>query len=220
MISEAEKKVILQKYDGLIRREARKYSSFLPYEVVLAEAYKIAHEALDRYDPKKGIQLSTFLTSTLRKLNRLSTQYGGFVRLPEDQIYKLKKLQDAEQELRDYYGRDPTNEELADKLHWPLAEVIQLRTKNISEVNLSNLEYTPTFTNSANDSWIHYVYHSLGDQDKLILEHLVGLNGKSPMKATDLAKKLKVSPSFISKRIKIISDELRRGWEVFGTFEQ
>lgn len=203
-----EKQLILSKYENLIHREARKYSSFLPYEVVLAEAYKIAYDALDKYDPKKNVEFSTFLVSQLHQLNRLSIRYGQSIRLPENIVYELERLNAKIQELETLLGREPTIQELADALGWPINKVENLLKKRYSEVSYSNLPYSlaepkPSY------NWIYYVYHSLSPTDQKIFEWSLGLGGKR-LKAIEIAKKLKKSPSWVTKRLKIINNEIEK----------
>ena len=89
---------LIQDNKRLVEYEASKYFRFIPQAVVLAEAYKLAHKAAESFDPKRDVKFSTHLTNQLKKLSRISTQYGAAVRLPENKQFKLKRLMDMQQE--------------------------------------------------------------------------------------------------------------------------
>jgi len=57
-------------------------------------------------------------------------------------------------------------------------------------------------------AWHSFVYDSLGDVDKLIMEHSFGLNGKKQLSNQQIAAKLRVSPAAISIRKNKIQQEL------------
>src|SRR5579859_3329395 len=96
---------LVEDHKKLIAYEAGKYSKMLPYEVVLAEAYKLANKAAKSFDPNKDVKFSTHLTNQLKKLSRISTMYGSSVRLPENKQFKLQRINTAEAELKDSLGR-------------------------------------------------------------------------------------------------------------------
>ena len=197
----------------LIEYEASKYSRFVPQYVVVAEAYKLARKAAESYDPNSGVKFSTHLTNQLKKLSRISTQFGSTVRLPENKQFKLQRLNNMQLELKDKLDREPTAQELADALGIPLKEVNYLQQHRQKEVNLSNVLYTPTFVDNGNDDWLHFVYHDLSPTDKIIFEHKTGFGGKQHLTNEELAKKLNMSASTINNRAKIIADKIAEGWK-------
>ncbi len=197
----------------LIEFEASRYSRFVPLSVVLAEAYKIANKAADSFNPKAGVKFSTYLTNQLKKLSRISTQYGAVARLPENKQFKLQRLNQVQLHLKEELGREPNVQELSDALGIPIKEVNLLLKNKKSEVNISNLMYTPTFVDNENDDWLHYVYHDLPPTDKLIFEHKTGFGDKPVLTNEELSKKLGISVSTINHRTKLIADKVAEGWK-------
>jgi DNA-directed RNA polymerase specialized sigma subunit len=195
----------------LIEAEAGKHAKFVPLTYVQIEAYKLAHEAAEKFDSNMGIKFSTYLTNMLQKLSRLSTQYGGTVRVPENKQFKINRLNQIEQGLNETYGRDATVSELADASGMPLAEVNSLLTARKKDVTLRNLSFAPVFHEGSEDDWVHFVYHDLSDKDKLIFEHKTGFGGKAVLDNNTIAKKLGLSPSTISQRVKMISNKIAEG---------
>ncbi|HEY8400050.1 MAG TPA: sigma-70 domain-containing protein [Cytophagaceae bacterium] len=202
---------LLKDHKRLIEAEAYKYAKFVPLSYVLSEAHKLAREAAEKYDPKTGIKFSTYLTNQLQKLSRLSTQYGGTVRVPENKQFKINKLNQIEAELQDIYGRPPTVAELADASGLGVHAVSSLLSARKKDVTLANLAYSPVFYEGDDDEWIHFVYHDLSAKDKFIFEHRTGFGGKKIMDNNQIAKALGVSPSTISQRIKFITNKISQG---------
>lgn len=211
MTSTNDIKELINSHKKLIESEASKYAAFLPLTYVTVEAYKLAAAAAKAYNPKLGIRFSTYLTNALQKLSRLSTQYGNTVRIPENKQFKINRLNQIEAGLANDFGRPPTAAELSDASGMNLAAVNNLLTARKKEVNLSNLVYTPVFSDSVDDEWIHFVYHDLSEKDKLIFEYRTGFGGKPVLDNNSIAKKLGVSPSTISQRVKYISNKISEG---------
>ena len=197
----------------LIELEAARHSSNLPAITVQVEAYKLAREAAKSYDPKSGYKFSTYLVNSLKKLSRLSTQYGNVVRTPENVQFGVNKLQNLEKDLEHTLGRSPTIEELSHHSGFSIPAVVKTLKSKKAVTGLSSVFDAPTLMDSSNDEWIQFVYHDLSDRDKLIFEHKTGFGGKPVLDNAGIAKKLNLSPSTLSNRLKLINETLSRGWK-------
>ena len=206
------KKQLLDDHKKLIEHAASTYSSMVPYPVVLSEAYKLANKAADSFDASLGFKFSTHLTSQLKRLSRISTQYGQVVRLPENKQYKLNQLNRIKAELTEELDRPPSVQEMSDRSHINIAEINHILQHRAGEVNLSNLVHTPVFMNNSNDEWLHFVYHDLGDIDRVIFEHKIGFGGKPLMNNEELGKMLKLSPSTVASRANLIAEKVNENW--------
>lgn len=204
-------KLILD-HKNLIESEASKLSQFVPLSVVQAEAYKIARKAAENYDENAGVKFSTYLHHSLRKLHRISTKHGGTVRLSEGSQLKINKLNKIEAALHDEHGRTPTMQELSEHSGMSLQQVSNLLKNKKKEISISNMASTPIFIEGSNDTWLHFVYHDLPDRDRFIFEHKTGFGGRPVMSNDEIAKKLKLSPSTVANRVKLISDKIAEGF--------
>ena len=204
---------LIESHRRLIEAEAYKHAKFVPLTYVQGEAYRLAHEAAEKFNPNIGIKFSTYLTNQLQKLSRLSTQYGGTVRVPENKQFKINKLNQVETGLQEELGRAPSVAELSDASGMGIGTVNNLLQARKKEVNLSNLAYSPIFFEGDGDEWVHFVYHDLPEKDKIIFEHRTGFGGKPLLDNATIAKKLKISPSTVSQRIKMISDKIAEGMQ-------
>jgi DNA-directed RNA polymerase specialized sigma subunit len=198
----------------LIELEISRYSSNLPKITVQLEAYKLAREAARSYNPNTGLKFSTHLVNSLKKLSRLSTQYGaGAVRVPENTQFGINKIQKLEKDLEHTLGRSPTLEELSHHSGFSTKAVSNmLQSKKVSS-GLSSLFDSPALLNSANDEWVQFVYHDLSDKDKLIFEHKTGYGGKPILDNATIAKKVNLSVSTLNNRIKLMNETLAKGWK-------
>jgi DNA-directed RNA polymerase specialized sigma subunit len=202
---------LLRDHKRLIELEASRYAKFVPTYVVLAEAYKLAHKAAEEYDPKLGIKFSTFLHNSLKKLSRISTQYGATVRVPEGLQFKINRLNQVSQGLKDELGREPSTHELSEHSGFSLKETANLLKHRKKDVNINNVGETSVFISSEDDDWIHFVYHDLPERDRVIFEWKTGFGGKPVLSNEEIAKKLHLSPSTVSSRVKMMSDKIAEG---------
>ncbi|MDA8283152.1 MAG: SigB/SigF/SigG family RNA polymerase sigma factor [Actinomycetota bacterium] len=83
-------------------------------------------KAVDRFDPDRGAELTTFATATiLGELKRHLRDRGWSVRLPR-RIHDLHLgAQQCIDELTQEYGRSPTLAEIADRLDVPIDDVVE-----------------------------------------------------------------------------------------------
>jgi DNA-directed RNA polymerase specialized sigma subunit len=197
----------------LIELEAARYSTNLPAITVQLEAYKLAREAAKSYDPASGYKFSTHLVNNLKKLSRLSTQYGGVVRVPENTQFGVNKIQKLEKDLEHTLGRSPTTEELAHHSGFTIKAVTNMQNSKKVSSGISSLFESPALFDGGNDEWVQFVYHDLSDKDKLIFEHKTGFGGKTVIDNSAIAKKLNLSASTLNNRIKLINNTLAKGWK-------
>lgn len=114
---------------GMIRRIARKYAYTAELEDLLQEAYFGLHKAVERFDPDQG---ATFLTYAIPWIRQAMKRYvegaGGFIKVPahmQGLIYRYNKIQSH---FLGNYGREATQEEIADILYLQIKDVVRLET--------------------------------------------------------------------------------------------
>lgn len=213
MKSKREIEKLIKENKKLIELEASRYATNLPLITVQIEAYKLAREAAASYKPATGFKFSTHLVNNLKKLSRMSTQYGGVVRLPENTQFGINKLMKTEKDLEHTLGRTPTTSELAEHTGFSVKAVNNMMRSRKSSSAMSHLFESPALFESGNDEWVHFVYHDLSPSDKLIFEHKTGFGGKKILDNTSIAKKLNLSTSTLNNRIKLINNTLSKGWK-------
>jgi DNA-directed RNA polymerase specialized sigma subunit len=168
--------------------------------LVGAKAHLFTADAVSQYDPTMGASLPTFVTSQLRQLSRTARQSRSPVAIPERiQIdnFKLKQMRDK---FQDQHGREPDMLELADVTGIPMKrlEKIQRYQYSIpSEAQVGDLEKEgPDYGKEAMD----YVYHDADHTDRRILEMKTGYAGHPQMSPKDIAIKLNLTPTQLTRR--------------------
>jgi DNA-directed RNA polymerase sigma subunit (sigma70/sigma32) len=181
---------LIKENKKLIDLEASRYATNLPLITVQIEAYKLAREAARTFNPSAGFKFSTHLVNSLKKLSRLSTQYGNVLRVPENVQFGVNKVQNIEKDLEHTLGRSPTLEEISHHSGFSQKAVTNMLNTRKSTTGLSSMFEAPAMFDSANDEWVQFVYHDLSDTDKLIFEHKTGFSGKKILDNSALSKKL------------------------------
>lgn len=209
---------LLRQLDPLITTEVTKQMGSVAVPTLRAQAKNFAIKAIKTYKPDQGAKLSTHVVNYLKQLRRVNYQYQNLIRLPENRQIQVQTYRDAKQELSDKFRRDPTVQEMADHLMWPIKEVGRMEKELHIEVPESQAVYEPAFAkfNDELDRKLDYVYFSLDPRDKIIFEHLTGYGNKPKLSVTEIASKLKVTPSLISQRKQSINRLLQRAG-IYGT---
>jgi len=81
-------------------------------------------KAVDRFQPSRGLRFSTYATWWIRQaIGRGVADYGRTIRLPVHVMESLGKLERERRSVRRTESREPTERELADRLHMPIDKV-------------------------------------------------------------------------------------------------
>lgn len=175
---------------------------------VKSQAKLMALSAFNTFDPTKG-NIKTHLLSQLRGLQRHAAQSSQIISLPERVSLDRQHLMEAENELRDNLGRDPSDLELADHTGLSLKRIGYIRqakpgTNTGSILDEEGEVFSPASAvpgaQSADDAWAEMIYHDLGSTDQAIMDYTLGLRGISPASTTEIAARLGISPGAVSQR--------------------
>jgi RNA polymerase primary sigma factor len=127
--------------DGRARREliernlklvvsiAKRYRGMgLPFEDLIQEGNLGLMKAVDKFDPDKGHRFSTYATWWIRQaVGRAVSDKGRTIRLPVHQRERIRKVGRTIGRLSVELGRDPTVEEVAERLGWTVDRVRDVR---------------------------------------------------------------------------------------------
>lgn len=204
---------LLKTVDPVITTALRTYGgSNMGSPTLRSRARRLAVDAFNTFDPDKG-NLRTHLLSQLRRLQRVSAQEQNIISIPEQVSSDVKMVMDAETSLRDQLGRDPSDFEIADSTGLSLKRLKYIRQANVpvaegtaearADSDASGMSQTPSSTlpgQDTSDAWRDFVYADLQPVDQAIMDYTLGLHGSPQLPATEIARRLNVSPSAISQR--------------------
>ncbi len=94
-------------------------------------------KAVERFDPKKGGKLSTYGAWWIKQsIKRALANQGKTIRLPVHLVDKISKMRRVAMKLQELFGREATDEEVAEEMDMTPSRVAQLRTAAIRPASL------------------------------------------------------------------------------------
>lgn len=206
---------LLKNFRGLIRSRANHWANQtdLPSAAVYSEFNDKFVQALDTYDPSRGTQISTWVSEYLKKGPREIIKYQNPTRISEHRFYKLGVYDNALANLEYQLDRDPTTQEISEYLKWPEAEVGRMQAEKRQSTYSSTFEsgFDPgSFTPTREAEVLRLIKYELTPDELLVYEYRLGAGGKPKLKPGQIAKKLKMSQSKVSRIITAIGKKMEK----------
>ncbi|MBA4149500.1 MAG: sigma-70 family RNA polymerase sigma factor [Verrucomicrobia bacterium] len=122
----------------LVVKIAHDYEGFgLPLLDLINEGNIGLMKAVERFDPAKGGKLSTYGSWWIKQsIKRALANQSKTIRLPVHLVDKIAKMRRMAMKLQEEFGREPTDEELADEMGMTASRVSQMRTAAIRPASL------------------------------------------------------------------------------------
>lgn len=206
--SQATLQQLINQLNPLIQSEVNKWSTSLPKAALDGKAKRLAVEALDSYNPNKGVALSTHVVSRLRKLSRTAYTYQNVARIPEHQQLKIHTYNVAQSNLEDKLGRTPTVDELQDELGWSRKHLSDFQRAYKRKEYIES-EAHPGVDESDDDKMVDFLYHDLDPTQKKIFEHTTGYLNAPILNNTQITKKLGISQGQLSYQKRLLINKIK-----------
>jgi RNA polymerase sigma factor (sigma-70 family) len=125
----------------MVRRVASGYRDLgVPYDDLVQEGLLGLLDAVDRYDPSRGVTFETFASFRVRSAVRNAlTDQARLVRLPKHVVERRRLLESLEARLTAATGHTPTAAELAAASGLPVAVVLEAQAVPIQPASLDAL---------------------------------------------------------------------------------
>jgi RNA polymerase primary sigma factor len=119
------RKELVERNLRLVVSVAKKYRGMgLPFEDLMQEGNLGLLRAVEKFDPELGHRFSTYVVWWIRQaIGRAVADKGHAIRVPAHMGEKIRKMIRTSNELSAELGREPTDEEVAERLGWKIEEV-------------------------------------------------------------------------------------------------
>ena len=126
-------------------------------------------KAVERFDPAKGGKLSTYGAWWIKQsIKRALANQSKTIRLPVHLVDKISKMRRVALKLQEVFGREPTDEELAEEMGMTASRVTQMRTAAIRPASLDapigDDDDSNSFSEVVQDDNAHTPYEKLEDK--------------------------------------------------------
>ncbi len=192
---------LLKAYAPTFTRKVKEWKPpAIPESAFRAELHRQFINALDSFDPNRAA-LSTHVETRLQKGLRFVGRHQNMAYIPEGQTQYIGKIQRAQDQLTEDFGRPPTHDEIADHLGISPKRVGTVIKSMKKDFAFSSLEFDNTTQPSSREQEVlSLLPFSLSSDEKEIFDHIFGQNGKTKVTETnELARRLNKSPSQISR---------------------
>lgn len=198
----------------LVVKIAQDYSGYgMPVVDLISEGNIGLMKAVDRFDPKKGGKLSTYAAWWIKQsIKRCLANQSKTIRLPVHMVDKVAKMRRISTMLTEAYGREPTDEELAEETGIPRRKLAMLKQAAQRPTSLDapinegeGTEYSEIIGDEKAENPLDALsdknlHANLGDllvildkRERAIIDERFGLTGKPPLTLEEVGKEFGVT---------------------------
>jgi RNA polymerase primary sigma factor len=235
---ETARSKLIEKNLRLVIPVAKKYRGMgLPFGDLIQEGNIGLMRAADKFDPEKGFRFSTYATWWIRQaVQRAVADKGRTIRVPVHMGEKMRRMARTYNELSAQLQREPTDEEVAERLSWDVDRVKDVKSAipDATSLNqpLSSDEGSSELGDFVEDEResgaagevvreleIRRLMESverLSERQRRVLVRRYGLDGEKPATLADLSEELEVS----RERVRQLQREAERTLRDEGEYGQ
>ena len=201
----------------------------LPWDDLVSEGNRGLMTAARRYNPERGAKFSTYSALWIKQAIRQAiAEQAQTVRVPIGTQQNFRRIERCVREFEAIYGREPTDEEVAEAAKLPLVTVLRLRNNRQADVQSLNtlisgsdqdgtelqdffadedtLPPDMALRNIEDIEQLLALLETLSDREKKVLQMRFGLDGETILTLDEVGKKLNCT----NERVRQIQNDALR----------
>jgi RNA polymerase sigma factor (sigma-70 family) len=221
---------LIQANQGLVSSIASRYRNLgLELEDLFQEGCIGLSTAIDRFDPHRGFQLSTFANPWIRKsITRALSNQSRTIRIPEERLSEIRKVKSVADHLRHELGHAPTVTEIAEEMQLPAERIRHLLEIGQTPLSLDSpigsvdgpsihdmledpsLEHPEQSLDlSTLKQWLEEACRTLTDRDYRVIQLHFGLGQETPRTQESIGREFSISRQRVSQILETATEKLR-----------
>jgi DNA-directed RNA polymerase specialized sigma subunit len=156
------------------------YGSNLPESAHKMWAAQSFYDSLRTFNPAAGASLHTHVYNSVhQKAKRLNYMYQNLGHIPEPRAMQVGLYQTEWQSLKDQLGREPSTNELADRLGWGVRDVANIQKEIHKDLALDEGTEEQAITESlVDEETLDFLYFDLTSEEQVVYDYIFGKHGK------------------------------------------
>jgi RNA polymerase primary sigma factor len=219
---------LIEKNLRLVISVAKKYRGMgMPFEDLIQEGNIGLMKAIEKFDPDRGWRFSTYATWWIRQaVQRSVADKGRTIRVPVHMGDKIRKMARAYNEIATEKESEPTDEEVAARLEWPVEQVRVVKDAMPDATSLNQplgadtdatevgelvqderaSEVAGTVIGEMEMDWLSGAIENLPERHRHVLVKRYGLGDETPATLAQLSDELGIS----RERVRQVQREAER----------